>query len=61
MIANLFKMYLLVTECTVWVTHVKPESRWLCLMVYPVLGDIAVCSPLDQQQTVGDFPGSSQL
>lgn len=66
MIANLFKIYLLVSECTVQVTHLKQKSKQLCpRRVYipecTQSRQHTMCNPLDRQQTVENLTGSSQL
>lgn len=60
MIVNPFKIYLLVSECTMQVSHLKPKSRWLCSgrLYVPSLGNMVICNPLDQKQ-VGDLIGGS--
>lgn len=66
MIANLFKIYLLGSECIVQVTHLKPKSKWLCprrvyIPEYTQSRQHTMCNPLDQLQKAGDLNGSSQL
>ena len=64
MIVSLFKIYLLVSECTVQVIHLRPKSNWLCLRRFMSqsvsgLGNVAIYNPLDQQEKAGDLTGSN--